>query len=395
MELTQSSLLGTLIALGFIYALLSILVSILVEWRNHYKKERGTVLKQAIVQMLDDPLNAQYGQLIFNHPLIGGMKNGQNNRPPQYLSSSIFSEAFIDIISEQSPQDLIISRKAEKNKLLKFEASEALPPPADPLERFRFGVHEMKDSPLKELLESYCQKAGKDYVNLKGLLEDWYDSYMDRVSGWYKTKQKNKFLIFGFLVAIGLNVDSLHLIKTLSKDDALRESLVTQAMDLESQGVFEAEDHNALLTALKQDSLKPDESQTYQLIQRFASEEDKARIEEGRVVLQYLDDQEIPIGWSDKSAPLSWLESTKELETITDEYTLENYVLDHNYFTSDEGCGSRILSIFYYLLGITISGFMLSFGAPFWFEILVKLINIRRAGKKPETALNRKTSGNA
>ena len=81
MEFLSSSLLSVLIALGFIYVLLSVLVSILVEWRNHYVKERGKLLREAINQMLDDPLNAQYGLLLYNHPMIGGMQNRKNQRP--------------------------------------------------------------------------------------------------------------------------------------------------------------------------------------------------------------------------------------------------------------------------------------------------------------------------
>jgi hypothetical protein len=38
-----------------------------------------------------------------------------------------------------------------------------------------------------------------------------------------------------------------------------------------------------------------------------------------------------------------------------------------------------------YLLGIAITAGSLSFGAPFWFDLLVKFVNIRRAGSKPST----------
>jgi hypothetical protein len=38
-----------------------------------------------------------------------------------------------------------------------------------------------------------------------------------------------------------------------------------------------------------------------------------------------------------------------------------------------------------YIFGICISAVSLSFGAPFWFDLLMKFVNIRRAGKKPES----------
>jgi hypothetical protein len=37
----------------------------------------------------------------------------------------------------------------------------------------------------------------------------------------------------------------------------------------------------------------------------------------------------------------------------------------------------------WYFVGIAITGIALSTGAPFWFDILLKLVNIRRAGGKP------------
>ena len=44
------------------------------------------------------------------------------------------------------------------------------------------------------------------------------------------------------------------------------------------------------------------------------------------------------------------------------------------------------INLFLYCLGIITTGFALSFGAPFWFEVLVKLVNIRRTGTKPQRA---------
>jgi hypothetical protein len=37
------------------------------------------------------------------------------------------------------------------------------------------------------------------------------------------------------------------------------------------------------------------------------------------------------------------------------------------------------------LFGLGISAFALSFGAPFWFETLNKVVNLRGAGPKPKT----------
>ncbi|WP_276484161.1 hypothetical protein [Paraflavitalea pollutisoli] len=46
-------------------------------------------------------------------------------------------------------------------------------------------------------------------------------------------------------------------------------------------------------------------------------------------------------------------------------------------------------NFFYYVAGILITAFSLSAGAPFWFDMLMKVVNLRRAGARPaETKTN-------
>jgi len=101
MNFLTNSLIGVLISIILIYALLSIVVSILVEWWNHMRKSRGKMLAQAIMHMLDDKLNLEFGKLFYNHPMISGIKYSETKRPPQYISSSMFADVLIDIISQQ------------------------------------------------------------------------------------------------------------------------------------------------------------------------------------------------------------------------------------------------------------------------------------------------------
>ena len=96
MNLFTNPILEISISLILIYALLSILSSILVEWWNHYRKSRGKLLQDAIFQLLDDPYNLSYGDLLMNHFLIKNLRNPHNRRPAQYISSNLFAEALID-----------------------------------------------------------------------------------------------------------------------------------------------------------------------------------------------------------------------------------------------------------------------------------------------------------
>ncbi|WP_431211560.1 hypothetical protein ACQ86N_37945 [Puia sp. P3] len=42
------------------------------------------------------------------------------------------------------------------------------------------------------------------------------------------------------------------------------------------------------------------------------------------------------------------------------------------------------VQLFWYVIGLAITAFSISAGAPFWFDMLLKLVNVRRTGNKPE-----------
>jgi hypothetical protein len=77
----------------------------------------------------------------------------------------------------------------------------------------------------------------------------------------------------------------------------------------------------------------------------------------------------LPIGWKKDQAPLSWRHKPK--------YAPSNYFEQHKTFT--------FWNVISYIIGIIATAISLSFGAPFWFDMLLKAINIRRAGKRPST----------
>lgn len=396
----DNTILDILISLVLIYALLSILVSILLEWWNHKQRTRAKFLRKAIFQLLHDPLNVHYGELFYNHYLIEGFRNKELKTSPQYISSQLFAEVLIDIIANRKLHDTPVTMTGFSEDMGK---QYQLTPTTElgALKRFENELKEMNPSPFADTLNSFWQKSEGDYEKLKSHLSFWFDDYMDRVSGWYKTKQRTKLMVFGFIVAIGLNVDSLHLIKILSLDDTLRNKLVTTAQQV-------ADDYTALADSAKQDNralikiitqietdsitdstkrikhvgevLQKKYTFTKKII-KLNDSIDIAYLQRADSVLGIAAGLNIPIGWDENAAPLSWRKSAdKNISKAS------NGILAYNQQRNTRSPKSAL----FYFVGIIISGVSLSFGAPFWFETLVKLINIRRAGKKPE-AINTKT----
>jgi hypothetical protein len=84
----------------------------------------------------------------------------------------------------------------------------------------------------------------------------------------------------------------------------------------------------------------------------------------------------VPIGWNQENAPLSW--EHNKVESGPDKKLKPlDYFEKRNQWSG--------MNLIIYLLGLFISVISLSFGAPFWFDVMNKLINIRRSGAIPKS----------
>lgn len=398
MNFADNNILLLLIAMVFIYAVLSIMVSILVEWFNYLTKERGKHLRDSIHNLLTDVSNANLGQLFYDHVTIAGL-HSLKKRLPDYISSGMFAEAFVDIIAQQA--DGTQENQEEGGDL----------PIVHMFTRFENGVRAMKPSQFRNLLLSFIDKSGNDYNALKKHIENWYNDYMDRVSGWYKLNQRTKLIIAGFAVTLALNVDSLHLLRVLSMDDDLKSRIVAQAektvnsyMDTNKTTAPEniAATNQKMLSAVSAEPqtrslMAQSDTKVYTQLRSLLRYNDSLsrlsihmKDSVSRTTVQQLDSAmdllgqlNVPIGWSCQSAPLSWFRSCDYNVQIAQHAAQTPGIiryLQHRNATASDG------NFWKYLLGIIISGFSLSFGAPFWFDLLAKLVNIRRAGKAPSTS---------
>jgi hypothetical protein len=172
--------------------------------------------------------------------------------------------------------------------------------------------------PLIAMLDA----AGNDVAKLKKSLEDWFNSAMDRVSGWYKYRTQKLLFVIGLVLAVAMNIDAINILKQLSKDSTLRQSIVAAA-----------------------GSAKPSATQG-------ESEPLKSQIQDAKTEVMDVSNLGIPIGWNHipsvlKTGAWHW----------------------------------RYLNI---LLGWLVTGLAVSLGAPFWFDMLNKIMVVRSTVKPRE-----------
>jgi hypothetical protein len=446
-------LLEIIIAIILVYAILSMIVTALLEWRSSWKKSRGEMLRQALKQMLDDqPNNKQYQALLYDHPMISSAQNKGARRPAQYIDPEIFANALVDVITWEGLPDenVVITQNLETDDVPEQSSNSANIPLITPvMDQFVNGVTKMNESPLKRMFLNMLSKSDGKLDELKKQIKVWYEGQMDRVNGWYKRKQGNWALLFAFLLALVLNIDSIHLFKVISLDENLRESLVETAdkmvVDIQSDtntSVYVPKiEANIEKLVNKVDEIKIDTNsnidssdivkikvqldEALQLLQAsniLNTEADKEMIRELNSLINLSYKLGFPMGWTRNSAPYSWwcnphdsikkiislgeldesfaylskygnwsdsLEFRKDLENYELHATAANaktelgkYFYYRNSSFRDSGDGfTRFLT---WILGIFISTLALSRGSHFWFEWMVKFVNIRRAGIKPE-----------
>lgn len=328
--------LEVIIALTLIYFLLSNFTSILFEWYSYKTQKRGKFLFETITKLLNDKVNQSYGPALYSHFLIDSLKKDEKSFP-QYIPESAFSNALVDIISSQSNTHRFDIDENETNgKTVKYV--DLTDYNTDLLERFKSGLDTMQHSKLKQQLR-YFAESSNSLDDLLKHIEIWYKNYMQRVTGWYKKSTRSSLMIFGLSVAFICNFNSLEFIQTLYKNDEIRLNLVNKAEK-------KIEDLKELIEKVQEDDKK-------QFTDKF-SQNDTLQIKQLNLIIAKFKIQ------------------IKELQS-------DKIPLGYN---SDFLKEKSFLNCILWFVGVLITGIALSFGAPFWFDIMSKTVNIRRAGIK-------------
>jgi hypothetical protein len=184
----------------------------------------------------------------------------------------------------------------------------------------RTAVAAIPEPRLRDTLLSFFDAAQGDLDVARGKVEHWFDDTMERVSGWYK--RIAQWIIFGagLALCIALNADTLMVVKELWNDQALARTVVAQAEKRVQAGAPANAD--AGTTSLRD----------------FAKEVREANAP--------------PIGWASDSKDIrSW--------------------------------PSGAWPITFKIFGILMTSFAILMGAPFWFDLLNKIINLRLSGDPP------------
>lgn len=302
-----STILEIGIGLTFVYLLLSLVCSALNEWIAQLVAMRANTLEAGLRNLLHDPTGEKLTRELYEHPLIKPLARqgwfdrlmGRVSRPA-YIPARTFALALLDIIT----------------------SAEGGASPEGPMtfEDLREAIVRLPESEVRKALLVLVDEAAGNVQKARENVEQWFNDAMDRVSGWYKRRVQLILLLLAMGICAFLNIDTLMIADSLSRDVTLRAAVVAAAQEMVQQ---------------------PPPS---------GAKSPMTWIERLQTEFQRL---HLPIGWS--SAP-------------NDPRGLP------------QSAGAWAMKI----VGLMITAIAVSLGAPFWFDVLNKLTNLRLEGRPPQ-----------
>jgi len=188
--------------------------------------------------------------------------------------------------------------------------------------KLKASIDEMPDLPgqnrIKVILASCAKEAAANADDFRKMVELHFDASMQRASGWFKRYAQNVTIAISMTLVFGANIDSLEIASSLSTSPEVRLQLV------------------AIASAQLDDAKKNEAAANQNAIEK--SKQAAVALEAAR---ENLSANALTFGWEDRSTPDTipgWLKK---------------------------------------LAGLLMSGFAISLGAPFWFDVLKMFMNVR------------------
>jgi len=334
------AILEVAIGLVFTWLVLSVATMEIQNWITQRLETRAQFLEQSILEMFknEQSLVDQF----YNHPAIVELckldKKGRLKKPAS-IPAAVFAEAALEVLlnagkaGEEAPVsamsfDLMASRVEE--------AKTISPDLARLMDRLFPQTAQMSAPGVSYGLEDYVNKVQEYRANV----EKWFDNVMTQASFWYKENALAWAFSIGLVLSIVFNIDTINITQKLWREPTIRQALVAQAATYEPG-------------------------------------EGTANIAQ---VPGYFDSLAMPMGWT--TVPAEDASACNSRITPQGQFSFwvggECRLLVNVPVVTD--IGGWLLK----LLGFVISAFAARQGAPFWYDVLKKLINLREATKPKE-----------
>jgi hypothetical protein len=226
---------------------------------------------------------------------------------------------------------------------------------------------------LARRAQSKVQRTGHDLNQFREEISSWFDNSMSRSSGVYKRNAKGVAILIGLILASSTNSDAFFIINRLSSDESLRKVITDRA-----SGVY-------LNQNLSNDTIAPNAPTA----PAVANSLEAIKLQTDAA----LTDLSLPIGWKPEHlARQLGCQPTAVNSNPNACQAFSNQPGAVNPFTISQLAIAKPINLLKLILGWVVSGLAIAMGAPFWFDLLGKVMNVRNSGGKPKTEAVKETA---
>lgn len=369
------------IGLIFIFLLLSLLATTVQELVASISSLRGKMLLKAIAQLLEaendegvvgktrEKLLKEFQEKIKTSKVFQKYSGKYLwvKQLPSYLSSDQITAVINDLLDKEietrsvGTRDLTFDTQSTRNPIPEQYAPMLTSMRQHDLRQNLNIIHQSTRQPMPIITRSAVQPADQasisdedtskqeELVNKAKLaFKKQYDEIMDRATGWYKRSVQAYLLVIGLVIAIAFDADTFKIYTNLTQNPDDRQELIKLAESF-------IDENKINIYNVPQDS-----TGTTDTLQRISN----LQMMIDSILQSEINNVPVPLG-------LGWNDSLQEQTRGT------------------------IKGYFIKIFGWIVTALAISLGAPFWFDMLQKVIRIRNSGNRPDDNTSQKVSSTA
>ncbi|SFV14456.1 hypothetical protein [Pseudoduganella namucuonensis] len=227
-------------------------------------------------------------------------------------------------------------------------------------------------SPIRAVMKDLLMGARGNVLAFEAGFDTWFKGFETQVGAWYRQKTHLVLIGISVFIAVAMNVDTIALVRQLSTNDDMRTALATQALARVKENGVAVEQRAALIKArsehaalVKAAAEKPkDETAAataavaaakVDLAERTQLDAQAAYEEALKTEVQAMEKAGLSFGW--ESVWFSSLADTWPVSWV-----------------------AVVITLFTKLAGLILTAAALTLGAPFWFDLLQKVAQVRSVG---------------
>ncbi|MFT7120843.1 MAG: hypothetical protein ACJAZ9_001020 [Neolewinella sp.] len=358
-------ILTIVIGIIFVLLLLSLLATTIMELLSSILGLRGRNLTKALRNMLasSDPNETLVDDFqrnsLYRHLTQQYGSRTKSVAAPSYMSAETFQSILLDIILK-----------------------------GDDMSNLEARLDSLPDEDLRNVLKQLLRESGGQTDLFRLEVQNWYNNVMDRAAGWYKRYTQKILLFMGMGIAVLFNADTVALYDRLSNDPetlnqlAMAAEQYVQARDYARTTTVDVPGQRTAPTQVQGPAPAADDPS-------FGNRAPTDPFDTAATATPYA-----PAA-TQQPAPATYLYTGEEGENRDFRESLEDLKSLLNNEIAEirrplglgwEGVELSKLGLYEMatkFLGFVLTALAISMGAPFWFDLLKKLVNIRSTGARP------------